>query len=104
MTTWQMLVSTWTWDPSVIVGCIALTGLYLVAVHFRLNRKAVLFITDPLGVVNEEVARIFGFNTEVSFRRVRTGNVTNVSGWGDYTEKKLFPEKSVWGIQLKIKW
>jgi hypothetical protein len=72
--------------------------------NFDWSDKAVLFITDPLGVVNEEVARIFGLNTEVSFRRVRTGNVTNVSGWGDYTEKKLFPEKSVWGIQLKIKW
>lgn len=48
MTTWEMLATSWTWDPSVIVGCIALTGLYLATVHFRLNRKTVLFITGVL--------------------------------------------------------
>lgn len=69
--------------------------------------KAVLFITDPLGVVNEEVASFFDLNTELSFRRIRAGNIPRLSGVLGETEKNLqtgVPNKSVWGIQLKIKW
>ena len=43
MTTWQLLTGAWTWDLSVIVGSIALLGVYLAAVHFRFNRQTVLF-------------------------------------------------------------
>jgi putative membrane protein len=31
MTTWQLLSSTWTWQPSVLVGCAALFATYLLA-------------------------------------------------------------------------
>ena len=43
MTTWQLLTGAWTWDLSVIMGSVALLGVYLAAVHFRFNRQTVLF-------------------------------------------------------------
>jgi cytochrome c oxidase assembly factor CtaG len=33
MTTWQLLTTTWNWEPSVIVGCIALAGAYFLALR-----------------------------------------------------------------------
>jgi putative membrane protein len=43
MSTQRLLLSAWTWDPSVLVGCSALILAYLVAVRFRWNRKTVAF-------------------------------------------------------------
>lgn len=48
MTTWQLLTGAWTWDLSVIIGSVALLGLYLAAVHFRFNRQTVLFSAGVL--------------------------------------------------------
>ena len=69
--------------------------------------KAVLFITDPLGVVNETVSLVLGVNTEVNFRRLRMENIPRSSGVSGETENTLqdhAPIKSVWGLQLKINW
>jgi hypothetical protein len=69
--------------------------------------KAVLLITDPLGVINEELNRIFGINTEVSFRQLRMETIPPSPGLSDERENK---EESrphinpVWGLQLKINW
>lgn len=43
MTTWQLLASTWSWYPSVLVGCAAALGAYLIAVRFRLTTKTLSF-------------------------------------------------------------
>ena len=48
MTLWQLLIGTWSWDPSIIIGSVALLGLYLAAVHFRFNRHTVLFSAGML--------------------------------------------------------
>ena len=69
--------------------------------------KAVLFITDPLGVTNETVSLVLGVNTEVNFRRLRMENIPRSSGMSGETENTLqdhAPIKSVWGLQLKINW
>lgn len=48
MTTWQLLQSTWSWDPSIVLGCAALIGIYLTAVRSRLENRAILYITGVL--------------------------------------------------------
>jgi len=69
--------------------------------------KTMLFITDPLGVINETVSLVLGVNTEVNFRRLRMENIPRSSGVSGETENTLqdhAPIKSVWGLQLKINW
>jgi hypothetical protein len=51
--------------------------------------KAVLFITDPLGVVNETVSLILGVNTEVNFCRLRMENIPRSSGVSGETENTM---------------
>jgi cytochrome c oxidase assembly factor CtaG len=49
MTTWQLLSVTWSWDPSVWVGCVALIGAYLAAVRSYMDKKkAILFVAGVL--------------------------------------------------------
>jgi putative membrane protein len=48
MTTWQLLASTWSWDASVLVGCAALIGGYLVVVRSRITNKTLFFIAGVL--------------------------------------------------------
>ncbi len=48
MTTWQLLASTWSWDPSVLVGCAALIGGYLVVVRSRITSKMLFFVAGVL--------------------------------------------------------
>jgi hypothetical protein len=69
--------------------------------------KAVLFITDPLGVVNAGVSRIFGGNSQVSFCRLKMENLAPSSGLRGETEVTLPARariKPVWGLQLKVIW
>ena len=69
--------------------------------------KAVLFITDPLGVVNETVNLLLGVNTEVSFRQLKMENIPQSSGVLGERENTLQASariKPVWGLQLKIDW
>ncbi len=48
MTGWQLLTSTWNWNPSVLVGSTALIGAYLAAVRSRLTARALLFVAGVL--------------------------------------------------------
>ncbi|MEJ2559564.1 MAG: cytochrome c oxidase assembly protein, partial [Anaerolineae bacterium] len=48
MTTWQLLVSTWSWDPSVLIGCVALIGVYLGVVRSRMTSKMLFFVAGVL--------------------------------------------------------
>jgi cytochrome c oxidase assembly factor CtaG len=48
MTTWQLLASTWSWDPSVLVGCAVLLGGYLYPVRSRWTRQAWYFVAGVL--------------------------------------------------------
>jgi cytochrome c oxidase assembly factor CtaG len=48
MTTWQLLASTWSWDPSVLVGCAVLIGVYLVVVRSRITSKTLFFVAGVL--------------------------------------------------------
>jgi len=48
MTGWQLLTSTWNWNPSVLVGGAALIGVYLAGVGSRLTKRALLFVAGVL--------------------------------------------------------
>lgn len=43
MTTWQLLASGWDWEPTVVVGCLALLAAYI-AVARPLSARAALFV------------------------------------------------------------
>ena len=69
--------------------------------------KAVLILTDPLGVVNEGLNRILGVNTEVSFRQLRMENIPLSSGLSRERENKAESHSNinpVWGLQLQVNW
>jgi putative membrane protein len=51
MTGGQLLTSTWSWDPSVIVGCIALLGVYFVAVRGRMTARHTIFFSSSVLVL-----------------------------------------------------
>jgi putative membrane protein len=51
MTGWQLLTSTWNWDPSVLAGGAALIGVYLAAVGSRLTKRALLFVAGVLATL-----------------------------------------------------
>jgi putative membrane protein len=51
MTTWQLFISTWTWYPSVLVGCASLIVGYLVLVNWRIHRKTGLFVAGIVVVL-----------------------------------------------------
>src|SRR4051794_36169495 len=44
MSTWELLTTTWAWEPTVLVGCIALGMGYLWLTHWRLTFAAALFL------------------------------------------------------------
>jgi cytochrome c oxidase assembly factor CtaG len=48
MTGWQLLTSTWNWNPSVLAGGTALMGAYLAAVRSRLTTRTLLFVAGDL--------------------------------------------------------
>lgn len=48
MTTWQFLTSTWSWEPSILLGCALLLAGYLAAVRFRLDGRQLLFVAGDL--------------------------------------------------------
>ena len=71
--------------------------------NLRWTDKAVLVMTDPLGVVSEELSQFFGINTQVSFHLIKTSHVVPL-------HEKLAIEglkssdsiNSSWGIRLRI--
>ncbi len=44
MTGWQLFVSAWDWEPSVIVGCAALMLVYFLALRFKFPKVACCFV------------------------------------------------------------
>ncbi len=44
MTAWQVLISAWDWEPSIVVGCAALLLAYGAAVRFRFRRIAWFYV------------------------------------------------------------
>jgi hypothetical protein len=75
--------------------------------HLAWPDKAVLFMTDPLGVVNQEVNRMLGLNAVVSFRPLGMEGIRPASGPSGASQVGLparLGNKPVWGLQLKIRW
>jgi putative membrane protein len=48
MTTWKLLTSTWSWDPSVLIGCAIMLGGYLVLVRSRWTSRGWYFVAGVL--------------------------------------------------------
>ncbi len=48
MTTWQLFVAGWDWEPSVILGCALLLLSYLTALRFRLQLRSLCFVAGVL--------------------------------------------------------
>lgn len=69
--------------------------------------KTLLFATDPLGVVSEELSRLFGLNTRVSFEQLKMEHGTPSSGVWDETEMTS-PARArtgpAWGLSVKASW
>jgi hypothetical protein len=71
--------------------------------------KALLFATDPLGVLNAEVDRLFGLNLNWRFGPVSMAEMSPVSSLPDAAATTLSPTfqtgvKPVWSLQLQITW
>lgn len=47
MTGWQLL-TLWEFEPSVVIGCALLLGIYFYAVRFKIDSKALIY---TLGVL-----------------------------------------------------
>ncbi len=67
MTTWQLLVSTWDWEPSVLLGCAALAGGYLVLVRFRPARQALYFAAGVLTLLLALISPLDGLGDTYLF-------------------------------------
>lgn len=65
--------------------------------------KALLFITDPLGVLNAEVDRLFGLNLEWRFRPLSIAEMPRLSGVPDAATPPAGIQP-VWGVQFQITW
>jgi len=50
MTTTDLLLRAWEWEPSIIAGCIALAAVYGAAVRFRFARQSVFFFAGVLAL------------------------------------------------------
>ena len=51
MTLGHLLAATWSWDPSVIVGCLALLGVYFVVGRRRITVSQALFFSGGVLVM-----------------------------------------------------
>jgi len=69
--------------------------------------KSVLFLTDPLGVVNAVMDRLLGVNTEVNFSSLKINMIprsSRVLGEEEIIRPVRCHSKPLWGIQLNIRW
>ena len=69
--------------------------------------KTVLFLTDPIGVVNAGMNRLLGVNTEVSFSPLRISDIPRSSGVlveAEVIRPARSHSKPLWGMQLNISW
>ncbi len=58
MTTWDLLISAWDWEPTVIVGCLALAIAWLILARPRLPRHTPLFFGGTLLLLLDLVSPI----------------------------------------------
>jgi hypothetical protein len=71
--------------------------------NLRWTDKAVLVMTDPLGVVSEELSQFFGINTQVSFHLIKTSQIEPLNENSRSVKIKSSDSiNSSWGIRLKI--
>jgi len=71
--------------------------------------KTLLFLTDPLGVVNVTTDRILGVRTDIALQLVPMLSSTRwaVPGQAPYRQHDDLPETDVlqgWGLQLRMAW
>ena len=43
MTAWKLFLTTWNFEPPVVIGCLGLWLIYIIAVRFKLNLKTLSF-------------------------------------------------------------
>jgi putative membrane protein len=48
MTVWQVLSTTWNWEPSVLLGCQVLILAYMIVLRFRLPKRALFYLAGVL--------------------------------------------------------
>lgn len=68
--------------------------------------KAMLVLTDPLGVVNAETDRLLGVKTTLQWQPIGMPIPANAAGMGGAAASPLgYPRSApVWGLQLRIDW
>lgn len=69
--------------------------------------KAVLLLTDPLGVANEAINLLFGVNSEVCFSPLNMFGFSRspgLPGEAGSTELHTGPLRPGWGLQMKVSW
>ena len=67
MTTPELLLSSWDWEPSVIIGCLLLQAAYLVFVRGHINRTTVLFTGGVLTMFLALVSPLDGLGDDYLF-------------------------------------
>jgi len=75
--------------------------------RLRWSDKALLFLTDPLGVVNAGVSRVLGMDAEVSYRPTKSRASSGPPGNGDGSKVRLLARNRIepaWGLYLKVRW
>lgn len=60
MTTWQLIASTWEWEPSVVIGCLGLAVGYLWLRRFRVDRRTWLSLLGDLTILFALVSSLDG--------------------------------------------
>ncbi|HEY7389435.1 MAG TPA: cytochrome c oxidase assembly protein [Bryobacteraceae bacterium] len=58
MTTWDLMLSAWDWEPSIVIGCSALTIAYLLLARPRQPLKTALFLSGVLILLIDLVSPI----------------------------------------------
>jgi putative Ca2+/H+ antiporter (TMEM165/GDT1 family) len=48
MTGWKLFLSSWSFEPTVMIGCAVLAAIYLFAVRGRISRQSVNFLLGVL--------------------------------------------------------
>jgi hypothetical protein len=69
--------------------------------------KALLFLTDPLGVLNAQTDRLLGVKTTLSLQPIRLRGTSAAAGTGNTAPgSRLTPHNGApaWGLQLRVDW
>ncbi|MDP1929471.1 MAG: DUF3943 domain-containing protein, partial [Thiobacillus sp.] len=69
--------------------------------------KALLFITDPLGVINAETDQLLGIKTTLQWQPIGIQTPALPTGMGNPAASQPGPPRSIapaWGLQLRADW